>query len=53
MDGLKYSEDYTLEIIMKGRGFLDGSDEKMRRMWLELEIVVAGLPPLVIPISLH
>ena len=23
-----------------------GSDEKMRRMWLGREIVVAGLPPL-------
>ena len=28
-------------------GFRGGSDEKMRRMWLGLEIVVAGLPPLV------
>ena len=23
----------------------DGSDEKMRKMWLGQEIVVAGLPP--------
>ena len=31
---------------MEGRGFRGGSDEKMRRMWLGLEIVVAGLPPI-------
>ena len=31
---------------MEGRGFRGGSDEKIRRMWLGLEIVVAGLPPL-------
>ena len=31
---------------MKGRGFLGGSDEKMRRMWFGLEIGVVGLPPL-------
>ena len=31
---------------IEGRGFRGGSDEKMRRMWLRLEIVVAGLPPL-------
>ena len=30
-------------MIIKGRGFRGGSDEKMRRMWLGLEIVVAGL----------
>ena len=34
------------KIILEGRGFRGGSDEKMRRMWLRLEIVVAGLPPL-------
>ena len=31
-------------IIIKGRGFQGGSDEKIRRMWLGREIVVAGLP---------
>ena len=31
---------------LNGRGFRGGSEEKMRRMWLEREIVVAGLPPL-------
>ena len=34
------------KIILEGRGFRGGSDEKMRRMWLGLEIVVAGLTPL-------
>ena len=34
------------KIIFEGQGFRGGSDEKMRRMWLGLEIVVAGLPPL-------
>ena len=29
------------------KGFRGGSDEKMRRMWLGLEIIVSGLPPLV------
>ena len=32
---------------MKGQGFLGWSDEKMRRMWLGLEIDVVGLPPLI------
>ena len=32
---------------MEGRGFRGGSDEKMMRMWLGLEIIVAGLPPLI------
>ena len=32
--------------IFEGLGFLCGSDEKMRRMWLGLEYVVIGLPPL-------
>ena len=36
-------------IIIEGREFRGGSDEKMRRMWLGVEIVVAGLPPLVEP----
>jgi len=40
--------DKTLEkIALEGRGFRGGSDEKMKRMWLGLEIVVVGLPPLV------
>ena len=34
------------KIYLKGRGFGGGSHEKMRRMWLELGIVVVGLPPL-------
>ena len=34
------------KIILKGRGFRGGSDEKMRRMWFGLEIDVVGLPPL-------
>ena len=34
------------KIILKGRGFRGGSDDKMRRMWLGREIVVTGLPPL-------
>ena len=34
-------------IIIERRGFRGDSDEKMRRMWLGLDIVVAGLPPLV------
>ena len=34
-------------MILKGRGFRGGSDEKMRRMWFGLEIDVVGLPPLV------
>ena len=25
----------------------DGSDEKMRRFWIGLEVVVAGLPPFI------
>ena len=33
--------------IIEGKEFRGGSDEKMRRMWLGREIVVAGLPPLV------
>ena len=35
------------KIILKGRGFRCGSDEKMMRMWFGLEIDVVGLPPLV------
>ena len=34
-------------MILEGQGFLGGSDKKMRRMWPGLDIVVAGLPPLV------
>ena len=33
-------------ILIEGRVFRGGSDEKMRRMWLGREIVVASLPPL-------
>ena len=33
-------------IILKGRGFRCGSDEKMMRMWFGLEVDVVGLPPL-------
>ena len=33
------------KIILEGRGFRGGSDEKMR-MWLGREIFVVGLPPL-------
>ena len=36
------------KIILKGRGFRCGSDEKMMRMWFGLEINVVGLPPLVV-----
>ena len=35
------------KIILKGRGFRCGSDEKMMRMWFGLEIDVVGLPPLL------
>ena len=35
------------KIIFEVRGFRCGSDEKMRRMWLGLGIVVVGLPPLL------
>ena len=40
-------ENWKLHIIIEGRGFRGGSDEKMRRMWLGLEIDVVGLPPLI------
>ena len=35
------------KIILEERGFRGGSDEKMRRMWLGLEIFVTGPPPLL------
>ena len=35
------------KIILKGRGFRGGSDEKMRRMWLGREIVVVSHPALL------
>ena len=35
------------KIILKGRGFRCGSDEKMMRMWFGLEIDVVVLPSLV------
>ena len=38
--------EHLKKIILKGRGFRGGSDEKMRRMWFGLEIDVVGLPPL-------
>ena len=33
--------------ILERRGFRGGSDEKIRRMWLGLNVVVVGFPPLV------
>ena len=33
------------KIMLNGRGFWCGSDEKMMRMWFGLEIDVVGLPP--------
>ena len=41
---LQELETFT-HIIIEGRGFQGGSDEKMR-MWLGREVVVAGLPQL-------
>ena len=38
--------NFSTHIINEGRGFRGGSDEKMRRMWLGREVVVASLPPL-------
>ena len=35
------------KIILYGQGFWGGSDEKTKRMWLGLEIVVAALPPFI------
>ena len=38
--------DWTQKkIFLNGRGFRGGLDEKMRRTWLGLGIVVVGLPP--------
>ena len=34
------------------KGFRGGSDEKMRRMWLGLEIVMASLSPLIKKLNL-
>ena len=31
---------------LEGRGFSDGLDEKMMKMWLGRETVVVGLPPI-------
>ena len=39
--------DTLIKIILEGRGFLGGSDDKMRKMWLGQEIVVVGLPLLI------
>ena len=36
------------KIILKGRGFRCGSDEKIMRRWFGLEIDVVGLPPLAL-----
>ena len=41
------------KIILKGRGFRCGSDEKMMRMWFGLENDVVGLPPLAQHITNH
>ena len=42
---------WTLKkIILEGRGFRGGMDEKMRRMRLGRDIVVVGLPPLSWPL---
>ena len=38
-------ENKILKIILEGRGFRGGSDEKIMRVWLGLEIVVVGLLP--------
>ena len=46
---LSWRIEHFKKIIFEGQGFRGGSDEKMRRMWLGLEIVIAGLPPLVEP----
>ena len=37
-----------LKIISEGRGFRGGSDKKMRRMWLGVEIDGACLPSLIL-----
>ena len=43
-------KDWTRKkIFLKGRWYRGGSDEKMRRMWLGLGIVVVGLPSLGLP----
>ena len=53
MARLKKNNFYLQELetvkhtIIEGREFRGGSDEKMRILLLGLEIVVAGLPPLV------
>ena len=44
---LSWRMRHNRKLILKGRGFQGGSDEKMRRLWLGGEIVVVGLPPLV------
>ena len=37
----------TKKVILEGRRFRGVSDEKMRRIWLGLEIVVAGILPFI------
>ena len=34
-------------ILIEGQGFRGGSDDKMRKMWLRFEIVVARRPPVI------
>ena len=45
--------DTSKKIILKGREFRCGSDEKMMGMWFGLEIDVVGLPPLAKDLSLR
>ena len=35
-------------MVLEGLGFRGGSVEKMRRIWLGLNTVVAGLPPTLV-----
>ena len=46
--GLSSRIEHFKIIIMEGRQYRGGSDEKMRKNWLVREIVVAGLPYLTI-----
>ena len=42
-----YLQGLDKKIFLKRWGFRGGSNEKIRRMWLGLGIVVVGIPPLV------
>ena len=42
---LSWRIEYFKKIIFEGRRFRGGSDEKMRRMWLGLEIALAAFLP--------